>query len=80
MEELDTQRDKVIEQLEALNAKLEKQGKVTYQLREGILKGIGFFIGSAILATILLGILGPIFGDITWVRDTYQTGEEILRP
>lgn len=78
--EPDTQRDKVIDQLEQLNAKLEKQSRATYQLREGILKGIGFFIGSAIIATILLGILGPIFGNITWVRDTYETREEILRP
>jgi hypothetical protein len=77
--EPDTQRDKIIEQLEQLNAKLEKQGRVRYQLREGIIKGVGFFIGSAILATILLGILGPIFGDIQWVRDTYETGEEILK-
>jgi hypothetical protein len=78
--EPDNQRDKIIEQLEGLNTKLEKQGKVSYQLREGVIKGVGFFIGSAILATILLGILGPIFGDIQWVRDTYEAGEEILQP
>ena len=77
--EPDTQQDKVIEQLEQLNMKLEKQAKVTYQLREGVIKGVGFFIGSAILATILLGILGPIFGDIEWVRDTYETGEEMRK-
>jgi hypothetical protein len=78
--EPDTQRDKIIDELEQLNAKMERQGKVSYQLREGILKGIGFFIGSAIIATILLGILGPIFGNIEWVRDTYEAGEGILRP
>ena len=74
------QRDKLIEQLEKLNTKMERQGMMRYQLREGILKGVGFFIGSAIIATILLGILGPIFADIEWVRDTYQAGEEIIRP
>ena len=71
--------EKILLQLEHLNNRLERQGMIRYQFREGIIKGIGFFIGSAILATILLGILGPIFGDIQWVRDTYQTGEEILQ-
>jgi|GEM_PF-1092107 len=75
-----SQRDKILEQLEQLNIAMEKQRKVRYQVREGIIHGIGFFIGSVIIATILLGVLGPIFGKIQWVRDSYQAGEEILRP
>jgi len=77
--EQDTQHEKLATQLEKLNTRLEKQGMIRYQLREGIVKGIGFFIGSAILATILLGILAPIFGDIQWVRDSYEAGEDILK-
>ena len=74
------QDNKLIAQLQQLNDKMEHQGMMRYQLRDGILKGIGFFMGSAIIATILLGILGPVFGDIEWVRDTYEVGESILRP
>ena len=76
--EPDTQRDKLIEQLEKLNNKIDRQSKIRTILGEGIIRGIGFFNGSAILATNLLGILGPELGDITRVRDTYEAGEEIL--
>lgn len=77
--ELENQRDKIIEQLEELNIKIEQQSSVKYLLTTGIIYGIGFFIGSAILATIVLGILGPIFGKIEWVKTNYETGTSILK-
>lgn len=73
------QYGKVIAQLELLNEKLEKQSKPSRIFATGIVYGIGFFIGSAILATIALGMLGPIFGKIQWVKTNYETGTSILR-
>lgn len=73
------QRDKVIEQLEALNEKLAKQISVKNTLFTGVIYGIGFFIGSAIIATIALGILGPMFGKIEWVKTNYEAGTSILK-
>lgn len=77
--ELDNQRDKIIEQLEALNVKLAKQISIKNILLTGVIYGIGFFIGSAIIATIALGILGPMFGKIEWVKTNYETGTSILK-
>lgn len=45
----------------------------------GIVYGIGFFVGSAIIATIALGILGPWFGKIPWVHSAFETGVSLLR-
>jgi len=75
--EPDIQRDKIIEQLEALNEKMEKQISIKRTFLSGIMYGIGFFVGSAILATIALGILGPWFGEIQWVRETFERGSSM---
>lgn len=77
--EQDNQRDKIIEQLEALNVKLAKQISIKNILFTGVIYGIGFFIGSAIIATIILGMLGPMFGKIEWVKTNYETGTSILK-
>ncbi len=77
--EIENQRDKIIEQLEALNVKLAKQISIKNILLTGVIYGIGFFIGSAIIATIVLGILGPVFGKIEWVKTNYETGTSILK-
>lgn len=80
MEPEDTQRDKILEQLEALNLKIGRQLSVKQILLTGVIYGIGFFIGSAILATLALGIFGPIVGQISWVQDSFTRGETILHP
>lgn len=77
--EIENQRDKIIEQLEALNVKLAKQISIKNILFTGVIYGIGFFIGSAIIATIVLGMLGPMFGKIEWVKTNYETGTSILK-
>jgi len=45
----------------------------------GIIYGLGFFVGSAIIATIVFGILGPWFGQFQWIRDAFETGVSLLR-
>lgn len=75
----ESQRDKIIEQLELLNSKMVWQNSIKHIFMTGIIYGTGFFIGSAILATIALGILGPVLGKIGWVRNNYETGSSILK-
>ncbi len=77
--EIENQRDRIIEQLEMLNAKMDKQNSTKQILKMGVIYGIGFFIGSAILATIALGVLSPFFGKIEWVKTNYEAGNSILR-
>lgn len=45
----------------------------------GIVYGVGFFVGSAVIATIAFGILGPWVGQIPWVRNAFETGVSLLR-
>ncbi|MFZ2303890.1 MAG: hypothetical protein WAV98_03835 [Minisyncoccia bacterium] len=78
--ELDNQRDKIIEQLQSLNAKLAKQLEIKRIFLTGIIYGVGFFVGSAILATIALGIFGPTVAKIPWVQENFERGTSILRP
>lgn len=72
--ELGEQRDKIIEQLELLNAKMAKQNSFKHILMTGIIYGLGVFIGSAVLATIAFGLFSPWFGQIEWVKDSYERG------
>lgn len=78
--ELDNQRDKILEQLQALNLKIAKQLAVKQIFLTGIIYGIGFFVGSAILATIALGVFGPMVAKIPWVQENFERGASILRP
>lgn len=75
----ESQRDKIIEQLELLNSKMAWQNSVRRIFMTGVIYGTGFFIGSAVLATIALGILGPVLGKIGLVRNNYETGSSILK-
>lgn len=76
---IEEQRDKIIEELELLNGEMVKQNSVKHIFMRGIIYGVGFFIGSAILATIALGALAPWLGQIDWIRDTFTRGEEMVR-
>ena len=78
--EIDNQRDEIIEQLKALNVKLAKQLEIKRIFLTGIIYGIGFFLGSAIIATIALGVFGPTVAKIPWVQENFERGTSILRP
>jgi len=75
--DIEKQEDKIIEQLETLNEKMAEQNKVRRIFVTGIIHGVGFFIGSAIIATIAFGVLSPWFGKIEWVRDNFERGASI---
>lgn len=77
--EIDEQRDTIIEQLELLNAKMEKQASIQHTFVTGIIYGIGFFIGSVIIATIAFGLLSPWFSQFDWVKDNFERGASVLK-
>lgn len=68
------EQNKIVEQLEMLNHKMEQQNSVGYIFSRGIIYGIGFFIGSAVIATIAFGVLSPWVGQIQWVKDNFERG------
>lgn len=76
-EALRDQHDKIIEHLDRLNVTVARQNSLPRMLVVGMVYGVGFFIGSAIFATIALGILGPLFADIPWVRNSFETGTQL---
>jgi hypothetical protein len=73
------QMQKLIEHLDALNARLARQYSFRHMFASGVLYGIGFVVGSAIIATILLGIFGPYFAQIPWVRAAYEAGTQLMQ-
>ena len=76
---MEDQRDNIIENLEILNRRVERQNSFAHMFMVGIIYGIGFFVGSAIIATIALGIFGPWFAQIPWIHSMFETGTELLR-
>lgn len=77
METKDEQQE-LIEEMSELKEEVAQQNSLSWMFVRGMVYGVGFVVGSAIIATILLGLLGPWFADIPWVRDTFRAGEELL--
>jgi uncharacterized membrane protein len=73
----DQQAKIIIEQLQKLNKSVDKQNSIRHMFNVGVVYGIGFFIGSAVIATIALGIIGPIAGKISWLRNSFQAGQSL---
>jgi hypothetical protein len=71
---IEEQRDTIIDQLEMLNTKMAQQNSIKHIFLTGVIYGVGFFIGSVILATIAFGITSPFFGKIDWIRDNFERG------
>ena len=76
---LDDQCGAIIEQLEMLNRQVARQNSFGRMFFVGIVYGIGFFVGSAIIATIALGVLGPWVAHVSWIRSAFETGLSLLR-
>jgi hypothetical protein len=70
---------RILEQLEKLNAQAAKQNSYGRMFITGIVYGIGFFVGSAIIATIVFGLVAPFAGQIKWVHDAFVGGLDTLR-
>lgn len=69
----------IVELLEELNRHMARQNSLGRMFFTGMIYGIGFFIGSAIIATILLGLFGPWFGQFSWIRESFETGTSLQR-
>ncbi len=72
------QREEIITELQGLNKKVARQNSVPFIFFAGMIYGVGFFLGSAILATILFGIFAPYVGEIDWIRDTFLRGAALV--
>jgi hypothetical protein len=73
------QHEKIIEHLDMLNKQVAKQSSLSHMFMVGVVYGIGFVVGSAVLATIALGIFGPLIGKIPWVQASYESGTSLRR-
>ena len=73
------QHNEVVRQLEELNLKVAEQNTIKRIFFTGIIYGVGFFIGSAILATIAFGVLSQLFGKIEWVHDNFERGTSLVK-
>jgi hypothetical protein len=70
----------IVQLIEELNRHLARQNSFRRMFFVGIIYGIGFFIGSVIIATILLGAFGPWFGQqFLWLRNSFETGASLQR-
>ncbi|MCE9644124.1 hypothetical protein K8Q93_02710 [Candidatus Parcubacteria bacterium] len=67
------QRDHIIHNLEKLNEQVESQASVWRVLRNGMIYGVGFVVGSTILTAVIASIVlrffeNTLLGDvITWI-------------
>jgi hypothetical protein len=77
MDTVDTERKTIIEQLEILNKQVRRQNSVKQMFVGGVVYGVGFFVGSAILATIAFGIVAPFAGRISWIHNSFVTGSSL---
>ena len=75
---LGDEHSKIIEHLDTLNKQVARQNSIPRMFLIGIVYGVGFFVGSAIIATIALGIFGPWFAQIPWVRTSFESGTQFL--
>lgn len=75
---MELNQPEILAELKEMNRALERQNSLLHMLAVGIIYGIGFFIGSAILATIIFGILGPLFAGVPWVRSAYEQGNSLI--
>src|SRR3569832_69756 len=77
--ELGAHEREILSELRTINARLEWQNSLLHMLWSGLVYGIGFVIGSAILATIIIGIFGPIVARIPLVDSAFSQGKSILQ-
>ena len=73
------EQGQLIEEMAELKEEVAQQNSLSWMFVRGMVYGVGFVIGSAIIATILIGLFSPWLADIPWVRDTFETGEALLR-
>jgi hypothetical protein len=61
--------ERVVKNLEKINAKMEKQTQLGHMLYAGVIHGIGIVAGSTIFAVVIISVVVQIFGDLPIVGD-----------
>jgi threonine/homoserine/homoserine lactone efflux protein len=79
MDVVETERETIVNQLQMLNRQVARQNSLGRRFLSGVVYGIGFFVGSAIIATIALGVLGQFFVQVPWVHTTFEAGATLLK-
>lgn len=77
MDMVDTERNTIIEQLETLNKQVARQNSTSRMFVGGVVYGVGFFVGSAILATIAFGVVAPFAGRVSWIHESFTVGSSL---
>ena len=72
-ENIEDQRDHIVEHLERLNKNVERQISVFHIFMTGIIYGVGFVIGSSILAAFAVGIVTEIFGPVSFISSMIES-------
>ena len=65
MEGTELQRDKIVQHLAELNRNIEHQMSMLHVLRNGIIYGVGFVLGSTVLTTLVLSFVLSFFPEST---------------
>lgn len=76
---MESERDELKQQMAKLTAALEAQNSLLTALAKGIFYGFGFFIGSAILAAVGVGLFVHFIGVPSWAQDAFQAGSSFGR-
>jgi hypothetical protein len=66
------QNDKLIENLEELNKKIELQNSLPRTLVIGIIHGVGFIVGTSILAALFIGTFVKFAGNMPIIEDLIE--------
>jgi hypothetical protein len=73
------QESELIAQVKLLSAQLAQQNSFWQALMRGVFYGVGFVIGSAVLAVLVIGVLLPFVKDIPGVQEAFINGVSIIR-
>lgn len=60
-------------------SELKRQNSYSYNFSRGIVYGIGFFIGSAIIAVMILGAIAPTLSKLDIVRQIFNDGTDVIQ-
>jgi hypothetical protein len=69
----------LIRHIDALTVQMEKRNSLWYTLLWGVFYGVGFVIGSVVLATILIGIFLPFVRTIPGIQQAFQSGVGVIQ-
>ena len=64
--------------VQQLNAQLQRQNSFKQRFLDGVVYGVGFVIGSVLVASVLIGLLSPWLKQLPFVQGLYQSGQQVI--